>query len=40
MLDSALYDMKNYAGLGGGEWVGRGGEGEGGKNKEAESNNC
>ena len=39
MLDSALYDMKNYAGLGGGgEWVGRGGEG--GKNKEAESNNC
>ena len=39
MFDSALCDMKNYAGLE--RWsggVGRGGEG--GKSKEAESNNC
>ena len=29
MLDSALYDMKNYAGLGGGGGGGGGGEGKG-----------
>ena len=29
MLDSALYDMKNYAGLGGGGGSGWGGEGKG-----------
>ena len=40
MFDSALCDMKNYAGLErwSGRGVGRGGEG--GKSKEAESNNC
>ena len=41
MFDSALCDMKNYAGLE--RWSGRGGVGrggEGGKSKEAESNNC
>ena len=42
MFDSALCDMKSYAGLE--RWSGRGGGvvrgGEGGKSKEAESNNC